>query len=312
MHRIPATLLAALTCALCFAGLGVVALEVAASEDASAPLPPPQRRILRHGRPVPGYPAKPIVGERRRAARVLPVGVDARGDRRGATHPLPPQRPATSQPDVAEEAHAPTEEPRDRLPPPAQRVDSPKPVKPEPSQAKQAEPVEAPLPMQQALRLLTSTDFHARMRASRSLVAYGAQSLDPLGRIGQASIAGPGGLPVSATRGVLAAVAESLDEDSLLAVLRSPHRSVRRTVAAELGRRKSTTALPDLVGCLDDSCPCVRAAAVAALRKTTSRWFGYDAEAHPAQRARSRAHWIAYLRGEIPAGAPRAPRGQLR
>ena len=278
----------------------------AAADDDQAALPPPVRRIIRPGRALDGAAARPKPIVRGASARAQQQILSVGATRQAPDTPTGPAASRSASPN-SDRLH-PDSMPRELAPPLRRDASQHLPTPETPEAAPQSGParratddtgeaVEGPeLGMPTALRLLTSRDFHARMKASRSLVALGAPALDALGRMSAQTIPGPGGLPVSATRGALTALAESLSVDELRAALRSRHRSVRRAVAAELGRRKEATVLGELTACLDDSCPCVRAAAVGALRATTSRWFGYDAEAHPRRRARAKAQWIAYLR----------------
>lgn len=141
------------------------------------------------------------------------------------------------------------------------------------------------------VRRLAATDFETRARANRTLVAAGDDALPALGRAGDLPVSVPGGMRVSATRPVVAAIMADVPRASVDRALRAQWPSVRRAAAVELGRRDRWSAIPDLIAGLDDSDGDVRAAAAAALRRLTNNFFGFRAEARAPVRSAAADRW---------------------
>ena len=89
--------------------------------------------------------------------------------------------------------------------------------------------------------------------------------------------------------------------------MEAPSPEVRRAAIAESARRRERRSVPELLVRLDDPAPCVRAAAVAALRQTTGQWFGFDPDGAPASRQSATARWQRWwnVQARVPAeGGP--------
>ena len=146
-------------------------------------------------------------------------------------------------------------------------------------------------PWDRPVRDLTSADFEIRTRAARTLVAAGAEALPALGRAGALEVPVAGGLRVSATRSVVAAILADADVEQVERHLGSPWSSVRLAAAEEIGRRDRWTAIPRLIERLDDADAGVRAASAVSLRRLTNQFLGYRAEASVGSRRTAANRW---------------------
>ena len=249
--------------ALGLSGLLAGPLGAAHADDAS-PLPPPVRRVLRRGEPLPD---------------------------------------ASTPPPVA----APVEEPRAAAPatplPPARRV----PGSLQPTSLARTPAAVDIASLRPLVAKLTSADFLERMRATRKLVEVGEPALPALAAAGDLAVLGPGGLSMHATRGAIEAILEDVPAERLPTWMEAPSPEVRRAAIAESARRRERRSVPELLVRLDDPAPCVRAAAVAALRQTTGQWFGFDPDGAPASRQSATARWQRWwnVQARVPAeGGP--------
>lgn len=299
-----------LTVALC--AIAAAALAPCRAALADEPLPPPVRRVLRPGAaqdvPAP-RPPPPVLP----ASGVLPAAPAPAPPR---VPPLPATLPAASVRTLtpgASPAH--DLRPDARQPAPAPRPEAPRaesagapPAAADEEASAVAPPQAAPVDLAHAVERLTSPDFLDRMRAARELVEAGEAALPFLGAAGPLTVRGPGGLPMSATRGVLESIFEALEDARVRAWLRARWPEVRRAATAELGRRRAVAAIPDLIDGLADGTPCVRAAAVAALRSCSGQWFGYDAESSVGVRQRAIGRWRGWwaTTARAPGAAPGA------
>lgn len=247
--------------ALGLAGLFAAPATLARADDAS-PLPPPVRRVLRRGEPLPGSTTP---------ERVAPT-VDRQREPAAAPPPAPARRvPGAVQPTSLERASTPLD------------VASLRPL----------------------VARLTSPDFLERMRATRELVELGEPALPALAAAGDLTVQGPGGLSMHATRGAIEAILEDVPAERLPVWMDAPSPEVRRAAIAESARRRERRSVPDLLVRLEDPAPCVRAAAVAALRQTTGQWFGFDPDGTPASRQGASARWQRWwnVQARVPAEA---------
>jgi hypothetical protein len=136
--------------------------------------------------------------------------------------------------------------------------------------------------------LLASPDFVLRSQAAERLLAGGASSLPGLGAAGDLPVPALGGARDSATAPVVAAIMARLPDAEVQPLLASPHPSLRRAAAHELGQRDAWAPVPDLIEGLGDGDPRVREAAHAALRRLTGEL------ADPAGSGDRRARWRAW------------------
>lgn len=159
-------------------------------------------------------------------------------------------------------------------------------------------------PYMRDVRALADPDFAVRTRASRALVAAGSDALPALGRAGDLPVPVAGGLEVSATRHVVAAIVADAEDRRLDEHLGSPWPTVRRAAAVEVGRRDRWDGIPRLIERLDDPDREVRAASAVSLRRLTNQWFGFRASAavgHRRSAADRWRHWWDVQGGTRPA-----------
>lgn len=136
---------------------------------------------------------------------------------------------------------------------------------------------------------LASTDFVLRSQAAERLVAAGPAALDSLGAAGDMPVAVLGGGRDSATAPVVAAILAHLSDAEAQQLLQSPHPTLRRAAATELGRREAWAPVPALIEGLADADPGTREASHAALKRLTGELA--DPVGSGSRRDRWRAWW---------------------
>jgi hypothetical protein len=146
-------------------------------------------------------------------------------------------------------------------------------------------------PWDRSVRDLASPDFEVRAHAARALVQAGEDALPSLGRAGTLEVPVAGGMHVSATRSVVAAILAGVPAPRLDQHLGSPWPTVRTAAAEEIGRRDHWAAIPRLIERLDDPDRDVRAASAVSLRRLTNKFLGYRAEDSTGSRRSAANRW---------------------
>ncbi len=165
---------------------------------------------------------------------------------------------------------------------------------------------ESPAAAARDVASLRDPDFGRRSAAAARLVAAGAPALPALGAAGDQPSAGADGRPDSSTAPVVAAILARQPDEELARILSSPHATLRRGAADELGRRTSWAPVPRLIDRLEDPVPDVREAAHAALRRLTHEFLEAPAGGHASAADRWRRWWSqtgrARARAQVPGG----------
>ena len=144
-----------------------------------------------------------------------------------------------------------------------------------------------------AVRALGSIDFQTYSAAASGLAELGEAVTPYLGHIGERASQSERTFRVVAV--VLAPVFLGLEPERVAFYLPSPYRVVRATAARVAGKRELLEYAPELVGLLEDHDLQVRRAAIAALRRLTNRFFGYDPAAKELRRAKPVRRWQRLL-----------------
>jgi hypothetical protein len=144
-----------------------------------------------------------------------------------------------------------------------------------------------------AVRALGSIDFQTYSAAASGLAELGEAVTPYLGHIGERASESERTFRVVAV--VLAPVFVALEPERLAFHLPSAYRVVRATAAQVAGERNLMECAPVLVNLLEDQDLRVRRAAIAALRRLTNRFFGYDPAATVLRRAKPVQRWQGLL-----------------
>jgi len=156
-------------------------------------------------------------------------------------------------------------------------------------EAGNAEPARGPFrsgdpEIDRALQDLGSDDFATYAAAAHRLVVMGETAIPALGRA-----ADERENPDAAA--VLRAILMRAEPARVGAWFEAPWATVRAEAARAAGERRLTQHAPALVGLLEDGVASVRRAAVAALRRLSSRFFGFEPEAPAAAREKALGRW---------------------
>ncbi len=141
-----------------------------------------------------------------------------------------------------------------------------------------------------ALAALRSPSFETYSGAARKLVQMGAVAVPYLGHAAdrEASALARERIVI-----VLRSIAETLAADAMRTALDSAYASVRAAAAEACGKGRLTEHAPRLVDLLEDENRPVRQAAVSALRRISTSFFGYRADRSAKRRAPAVAKWRA-------------------
>lgn len=138
---------------------------------------------------------------------------------------------------------------------------------------------------------LGATDFALRSAAAERLVALGPEALPALGAAGDQAVDGIGGAPIRTTAPVVAAILATQPDAAVADLLASPHATLRRAAAVELGQRSAWTPIPRLIERLEDREPAVREAAHSALRRLTHEFLETSGRPGPGESASLSERW---------------------
>lgn len=147
------------------------------------------------------------------------------------------------------------------------------------------------LPEDPDVAALRAPDFAQRSAAAERLVARGPQALPALGAAGDQAADGIGGVPTSTTAPVVAAILATQPDAAVADLLASPHATLRRAAAVEVGQRSAWTPIPRLIDRLEDTEPAVREAAHSALRRLTNEFLETSGRPGPGESASLSERW---------------------
>jgi len=151
------------------------------------------------------------------------------------------------------------------------------------------EPARGPFPsgdpeIDRVLRNLDSDDFATYAAAAHRLVVMGEAAIPALGRAADER-------ENPDVAAVLRAILLRAEPARVGTWFDAPWAAVRAVAARTAGERRLTQHAPALVGLLEDESAPVRRAAVAALRRLSSRFFGFEPDAPAAARRKPVRRW---------------------
>lgn len=143
----------------------------------------------------------------------------------------------------------------------------------------------------EAVARLWSADFAVYTEAGKSLLALGEQAIPYLGYYGDVKKELWPGQEMPIARCILDPIIESVPPERLPGYLKSPYRQVRASAAMSCGERRERSQVPLLLDLLEDPEPMVRAAANAALRMISNRFFDFRPDGPDHLRTAAIARW---------------------